>query len=192
MRSQEPVGSSRPGRRRLLVIVHRWAVALLVGTALVTLTGSAAEAAAIDPGDRVGTMRLLKGTEATAQHKLFDTCDPVIVKSGRYVRQCGSVPRVKRLFVGYGVFALPGSINKVWAPSTWAAWFDGRRIQLPAFGWSDRKLFRFPPAGGKDVILREWRVMLLRATPGRHTIRYRFRDSALAIDATSTFRIMAT
>jgi hypothetical protein len=192
MRSQEPVGSSRPGRRRLLVIVHRWAVALLVGTALVTLTGSAAEAAAIDPGDRVGTMRLLKGTEATAQHKLFDTCDPVIVKSGRYVRQCGSVPRVKRLFVGYGVFALPGSINKVWAPSTWAAWFDGRRIQLPAFGWSDRKLFRFPPAGGKDVILREWGVMLLGATPGRHTIRYRFRDSALAIDATWTFRIMAT
>jgi hypothetical protein len=184
--------TNRLGRRRLLVIVHRWAVALLVGTALVTLTGSAAEAAAIHPGDRVGTMRLVKGTEAAAQHKLFDTCDPVILKSGRYTRQCGSVPRVKRLFIGYGLFALPGSINKVWAPSTWDAWFDGRRIQLRAFGWSDRKLFRFPSAGGKDVILREWGVMLLGATPGRHTIRYRFRDSALAIDATWTFRIMAT
>lgn len=99
---------------------------------------------------------------------------------------------MKRLFIGYGVFAPPGLISKVWAPSTWAAWFDGRRIRLPAFGWSERTLFGFPPAGGKDVTLREWRVMLLGATPGRHAIRYRFRDSGGTIDATWTFRVMAT
>ena len=172
--------------------MHRWAAWLLVGTALVTLTGFAGKVDALDPGDRVGTMRLLKGTEATADHKLFDTCDPVILKSGQYTRRCGSVPRVKRLFIGYGVFAPPRAINKVWAPSTWAAWFDGRRIQLPAFGWSDRTLSQFPAAGGKDVTLREWRVMLAGATPGRHVIRYRFRDSVGTIDATWIFRIAAT
>jgi hypothetical protein len=179
------------GRRTLLAIVHRWTAWLLVGTALLALTGWAWQAPAINPGDRVGTMRLLKGTEAAADHKLFDTCDAVILKSGRYARRCGSVPRVKRLFIGYGVFALPGAINKVWRPSTWDAWFDGRRIQLPAFEWSDRTLSRFPAAGGKDVTLREWRVMLVGATPGRHTIRYRFRDSAGWIDATWTFRVTA-
>jgi hypothetical protein len=173
-------------------MVQRWAAWLLVGTALITSTGLAAQAAAIEPGDQVGTMRLLTGTEATAHHKLFDTCDPVILKGGRYARGCGAVPRVKRLFIGYGVFALPRSINKVWSPSTWAAWFDGRRIRLPAFGWSDRTLSRFPAAGGKDVTLREWRVMLVGATPGRHTIRYRFRESAETIDTTWTFRIMGT
>ena len=134
-------------------------------------------------------MRLVKGTEATGDHKLFDTCDPVILRRGVYARRCGSVVRVKRLFIGYGVFALPREINEVWRPSTWAAWFDGRRTQLPAFGWSDRTLSRFPPAGGKDVTLREWRVMLVGATPGRHTIRYRFRDPSGWIDATWRFTV---
>lgn len=136
-------------------------------------------------------MLVVKGTAATADHKLFDSCDPVILRSGRYARRCGLVPRVKRLFIGYGVFALPREINKVWAPSTWAAWVDGRRIELTAFGKSDRMLYGFPAAGGKDVILREWRVMLVAATPGRHTLRYRFRDSGGTIDATWTFTIMA-
>jgi hypothetical protein len=134
-------------------------------------------------------MRLVRGTQATAHHKLFDTCDPVILKSGGYSRRCSSVPRIKRLFVGYGVFAPPREINKVWAPSTWTAWLDDRRIRLAAFGSSDRRLSHFPPAGGRDVTLREWRVMLLGATPGRHAIRYRFRDPVGWIDATWKFTV---
>ena len=104
-----------------------------MGTALLIQTGSAARGAVIDAGDRVGTMRLLKGTEATADHKLFDTWgDPVILKSGRFARQCGSVPKVKRLFIGYGVFAVPSSINKVWAPSAWSVMV--RRSPHPSSG----------------------------------------------------------
>jgi len=136
-------------------------------------------------------MRFVKGTVATADLKLFDTCNPVILRSGTYSRRCGVVPRVKRLFIGYGAFALPRKIDQLWSSSTWAAWFDGRRIRLPGFGWSDRTLSAFPPAGGKDVTLREWRVMLVGATPGRHTIRYRFRDPAGPIDATWAFAMSA-
>jgi hypothetical protein len=179
------------GRQETSGVVCRWAACLLVSSALVTLTGFGGQAGPIKPGDQVGAMRLVKGTEATAHHKLFDTCDPVILRSGVYSRRCGAVPRVRRLFIGYGVFAPPREINKVWAPSTWRAWLDGRRIQLAAFGWSSRTLLRFPPAGGKDVSLREWRVMLLSTTPSRHVIRYRFRDSAGWIDATWKFTISA-
>jgi hypothetical protein len=98
---------------------------------------------------------------------------------------------VKRLFIGYGMFAPPHEINDAWANAHWAAWFDGRRIALRAFATSDRKLFAYPPAGRKDVTLREWRVMLLSATAGRHTVRYRFHDPGGSIDATWTFRVAA-
>jgi hypothetical protein len=163
----------------------------MAATLLVGLTGVGGTISQLKPGDRVGRMTLARGTVATAGQKLFDICDPVILKGGRYQRRCGVLTRVKRLFIGYGLFAAPGEINAAWANANWAAWFDGRRIALRAFGTSDRTLFAFPPAGGKDVTLREWRVMLLSATPGRHTLRYRFQDPGGSIDATWTFRVAA-
>ena len=36
------------------------------------------------------------------------------------------------------------------------------------------------------------RVTLVSASPGRHTIRYRFRDGSLAIDATWIFTVAAS
>jgi hypothetical protein len=163
----------------------------MAATLLVGLTGLGGTTSELKPGDRVGRMTLVKGTVATAGQKLFDICDPVILRGGRYQRRCGLVPRVKRLFIGYGLFAPPGEIDDAWAGANWAAWFDGRRIALRAFGTSDRTLFAFAPAGGKNVTLREWRVMLLSSTPGRHTLRYRFRDPAGSIDATWTFSVAA-
>jgi hypothetical protein len=72
----------------------------------------------------------------------------------------------------------------------WDLWVDGRRVSLPPFGTSDRILFAFPAAGGRDVILREWRVMLEGVTPGKHTIRYRSRDRSLGtIDSTWRFTV---
>ena len=49
-----------------------------------------------------------------------------------------------------------------------------------------------PPAGGKDVILREWDVMLMHPTTGRHTIRYRVQFPKGTIDATWEFRVTET
>jgi hypothetical protein len=170
---------------------QRLGLAAVAATTLLTLTGFGATTSPLKPGDRVAGMLLVKGTVATADQKLFDICDPVVLGGGTYHRQCGLVPRVRRLFVGYGSFAPPRAIDTVWVRTAWAAWLDGRRIQLPAFGTSDRTLYAFPPAGGKDVTLREWRVMLLGATPGRHTIRYRAGASARAGDITWTFAVAA-
>jgi hypothetical protein len=144
----------------------------------------------IDPGGKIGTMIVVKGTQADADAKFFDFCDPVILKPGRYARAC-AVPHAIRLFVGYGDFApTRKAIDLDSAQSRWDAWIDGHHIDLPSFGTSDRTLYAFPAAGGKDVILREWRVMLLKATPGKHTLRYRNRNAVYGtVDATWTFTV---
>ena len=163
--------------------------ALLATTTLAALVGFTAAASPLRPGDHMGTMLFVRGTAATADLKLFDICDPVILQPGRYVRRCGSAPRVKRLFIGYGSFAPPRAINAIWKSSTWTGWFDGRRIQLRPFGTSDRPLHSFPSAGGNTVTLREWRVMLVNATPGAHTVRYRTTDADGTTNATWNFVI---
>jgi hypothetical protein len=133
-------------------------------------------------------MVLANGTVATADQKLFDVCDP-IVKGGKSYRRCGLVPRVKKLFIGYGQFASPSQIDAAWRRTRWAAWLDGHPIRLARFGTSDRTLVAFPPAGGKDVTLREWRLMLVGATPGRHTLRYRSQDPSGTGDTTWAFTV---
>jgi hypothetical protein len=169
----------------------RWrpGAVLAAVTLLVAFAGLGGTTSELKPGDRVGRMTLVKGTHIALGPNLFDICDPVILRGGRYQRRCGVVPHVKRLHIGYGMFASPREIDDDWANAKWTAWFDGRRIDLRAFGTSDRTLYAFPPAGGKDVTLREWRVMLLGATAGRHTLRYRFQDPAGRIDATWTFSV---
>jgi hypothetical protein len=136
-------------------------------------------------------MTLATATVATANQKLFDICDPVILRNGRYRRRCGTFPRVRRLFIGYGLFAAPGEIRRLWTTTAWLAWFDGHRVALQRFGTSDRTLYNFPAAGGKDVTLREWRLMLLGVTPGRHTLRYQWRDGTGTTDAAWTFTVTA-
>jgi len=153
------------------------------------LTGLGGGSGQLRPGDQLSGMTLTKGTAARADLKLFDVCDPVILASGRYTRKCRALPRVSRLFIGYGQFDLPRVIDTTWRSSSWAAWLDGRRIDLPRFGTSDRTLVAFPPAGGKNVTLREWRVMLVKASSGRHTLRYRYRDSSGVVDANWVFAV---
>jgi hypothetical protein len=170
----------------------RWSTGCAVAAAMaVALSAFGGAVAQLRPGDRLGSMVFVRGTAATADQKLFDTCDPVILKSGSYERRCGVVPNARRLFIGYGLFAAPREIKHVWAGTEWKAWFDGHPIALNAFGSSDRTLYAFPPAGGKDVRLREWRVMLVGATPGRHTIRYRSHDASGTTDATWAFTVAA-
>jgi hypothetical protein len=135
-------------------------------------------------------MQLARGVVGGADAKLFDFCDPVILQPGSYRRPCPRVPLVRRLFIGYGAFFTDqADLNTYWKSTRWTMWFDGRRVALHAFGTSDRTLFAFPPAGGKDAILREWRVMLIRPTIGRHLIRYRSVTGTDRTDATWTFSV---
>jgi hypothetical protein len=169
----------------------RWSVVIpVIAVAALASVASGASERPLKPGDRVGRITLARATVATADQKLFDTCNPVILRSGTYRRRCAQIPRVRRLFIGYGLFATPGEIGPLWTKTTWLAWFDDHRVALQRFGASDRTLYGFPPAGGKNVTLREWRVMLLGVTPGRHTLRYRWRDATGTTDAEWTFTVL--
>ena len=165
---------------------------LLLAVAAMLGGGLGGAGGPVGPGGKIGTMTVVRGTSLQADLKFFDLCDPVILKPGRYLRTC-RVPRVRRLFIGYGDFEpTRKALERDWKQKRWSLWVDGRPVSLPAFGTSDRTLVSFPAAGGKDVVLREWRVILVGATAGRHTLRYRSRTaSARTTDATWRF-VVAT
>jgi hypothetical protein len=173
---------------RLFLLAVGFVSALLI---VATATATQRSTAIIEPNDHVHGMLVVQGTGAHAQIALFGTlCRPDIVKSGRYRRTCLDVPGgVSRLFVGFGLTAPAAGIEQAWRAARWRWWVDGERVSLDAFGTSDRPLGRYPPAGGKDVILREWDVILMHPTPGRHTIRYRLEFPTGTIDATWEFRV---
>ena len=110
--------------------------------------------------------------DASADHALRTYCEPVLRTLGRHRRTCRDVPPVRMLFVGYGIFGPQAAVARAWKPQNWSMWIDGERVSLDEFGTADRMLWAYPPAGGKDVTLREWSVILAHPTPGRHTIRY--------------------
>ena len=170
-----------------------------VAAALTTLalaTGASAKVVgsdAIDPGTRVNGMLVVQGLAREADVALFGYyCDPVVLTAGRRTRVCSlPLPSVRRIFVGHGIWA----VSKKRLDSVWNAyagqtemWIDGRRVSLARFGHSDRWLSNFPPADGRDALLREWSVVLLGAE-GRHSIRYRGRLPQGVTDVTWKFTV---
>lgn len=120
---------------------------------------------------------------------LFTFCRAVVLKPGAYARRC-TVPWVSELRVGWGEFAPPGEIDRAWGRVRWKAWLDGRRIDLQAFGSSDRVLPAYAPAGFKDVVVRTFDVTIFSPKPGRHTLRYvRDAGGGERNDVTWTFTI---
>ena len=171
---------------RLVVI----AVGLFALVIVTTATATQRRTANIDPWERVNGMLVVQGGATRAETALFGNyCEPNILESGRYRRTCSNVPGVRRLFVGYGMWGPKATIPRNWKAREWSMWIDGRRVSLDEFGTTDRTLHQYPPADGKDVTLREWSVTLVRATPGRHTIRYRFRLPQGTTDATWQFTV---
>jgi len=153
-------------------------VSVFVLVALTVLVGGCGGAGSAKPGSKIAAMKLVRGTTFQADLKFFDLCNPIIVKPGEYRRSC-HVPGVRRLFIGYGTFEpTKRRLEREWKQTRWDLWVDGDRVDLPAFGTSDRTLFAFPPAGGHDVILREWDVILTNPTPGEHELRYRSRHGS--------------
>ena len=174
--------------RSPLVIAVSLVAALVVGAAV---WAAPQRSVTLEPRERVRGMLVVQGLAPGANTALFGIyCEPAILKSGRYRRTCGRVPAVKRLFVGYGWFApTRTAISRAWAASRWSMWIDGEPVSLDEFGYADRTLYSYAPAGGRDVILREWSITLVQPPPGRHTIRYRIRNPELSIDATWEFTV---
>jgi hypothetical protein len=160
---------------------------------MISVTAASAQtelAAIIEPSTRVKGMLVVQGPAQRTQARLFsDWCDPVVLTPGLRARSCGRVPRVARLYVGYGLFESKARIERTWKASTWDMWIDGQHVDLQAFGTADRWLLKYAPAGGKDVVLREWQVTLVSPTPGRHKIRYRTREPVGVTDTTWKFTV---
>jgi hypothetical protein len=158
---------------------------------VLVLTASASAAVvrdvAIDPGTPVNGMLVVQGVARDADADLFGAiCDPVVLRPGRRTRSCGQLPPVRRVFVGHGIFAPEKKIDSAWKSMTWDMWIDRRHVSLRRFGHSDRWLGGFAPAGGRDVVLREWAIILVGAE-GRHSIRYRTRSPSGVGDTTWRF-----
>ena len=144
----------------------------------------------VQPGGHIGAMTVDRGRLEDAQQEFFAYCDPFVSTAGVHHRTC-RVPRVKLLFIGYGSYDKTlRELNSEWRREKWYCWLDGRRIGLLPFGAYDRQiqLGRKPP--GTTVTLREWQVMLIGVTPGRHMLRYlsRTRDGVVT-DTTWTFTV---
>jgi hypothetical protein len=163
---------------------------LLPVTALLLAAGFPSSSSPVGPGGKIGAVTLVRGIEHKADAELWVFCDPAIPKPGRYLRTC-SVPHVRRLFIGYGDWERTRrALDSAWKQLKWDLWFDDRRVALPRFGSSERTLYAYPPAGGKNAILREWSVTLVGVTPGKHVIRYRSASRSLGTtDATWTFTV---
>jgi hypothetical protein len=160
------------------------ALALTAGASAVPRAGGA-----IDPGTRVNGMLVVQGIARDADGSLFETiCDPVVLRPGRRTRTCGQLPPLRRIFIGHGLFAPEQQIDAFWRSQSWNLWIDGRQVSLRRFGHSDRWLRGFAPAGGRDVVLREWSIILLGAE-GRHFIRYRTRGPQGVGDTTWRFSV---
>lgn len=165
-------------------------------TLLVVATAAFAaahRADAIDPGTRVKGLLVYQDVAQNAGASIFGLyCDPVVLSPGRRTRMCSTaVPHVRRLFVGHGIFApTQEAVDRTWNRLTWAMWVDGQRVDLAKFGFTDRQLLNFAPAEHRDVVLREWAIMLSGAR-GAHSIRYRTRWPRGVFDTTWKFTVAA-
>jgi hypothetical protein len=140
---------------------------------------------AIEPGTRVNGMLVVQGDKRDADGWLFDTiCDPIVLRPGRRTRTCGQLPPLRRLFVGHGLFAPAKQIDSFWRSVSWKLWIDGQQVGLGRFGHADRRI----QVGGRDVVLREWAIILMGAE-GRHSIRYRTRGPQGVGDTTWRFSV---
>ena len=81
----------------------------------------------VRPGGKIGTMTLVRGIEHRADDEIWRFCKAVIPKPGRYRRTC-FVPRVERLFIGYGDWERTRkALDSAWRQLKWDLWVEAVR-----------------------------------------------------------------
>jgi len=135
----------------------------VLATVALALTGACGEQP-LRPGDAVGTMRL--STRREAAPPIWQYCYPAFPEAPSARSTACNVPPVARLAVGPGLRTTSDERRRsTWAATEWELYFDGRRVDLAAFGTFDADL-ESPPAK-----LRAWDVALEKPTAGSHTLR---------------------
>ena len=157
---------------------------LLVGGVLAGAAFAAQQA--VEPGGKIGAMTVVRGDDYNASENLFGVaCPTLIPKPGTYHRSC-NLPKVPRLYIGGGDFAATQKeIDSNWKGERWSLWVDGRPVDLPRFGASDSHAF----FNGKPVVWKRWRVILVDAPSGKHTIRYLWKEPSVVRDLTMTVTV---
>jgi hypothetical protein len=140
---------------------------VLAGAAL------AADQRPVEPGGKIGAMTVVRGDHYNADEMVWVAgCETSISKAGNYHRSC-VLPKLPRLYIGTSWNALTQKeLDNIWKYERWRLWVDGRPVDLPRFGTSDT---RFRLNNGKRAFSRSWRVILVGAPSGKHTIRYLWR-----------------
>lgn len=165
----------------------RIAPALALAVTATLVGGCRSTVRSVGPGEAIERMTLVSGTSSQADLTLFDFCDSDSGTDADVSFSC-RVRRVRRLFIGWGAHRpTRKELQRDWQHMRWNLWVDGHPVDLPAFGTADRTGWTpFPDIGGEDDIRREWKVILVGATPGKHTLKYRTRSPQTA-DGVWTF-----
>ena len=123
-------------------IARTRAVGVAACIAVLALTAGALSAreagGAINPGTPVNGMAVVQGLAQDADVPLFGYyCAPNVMSPGRRVRVCAALPRVRRIFVGYGYW----DVSKRHLESYWRA--NANRTQM----WIDGRVFVWTGSG---------------------------------------------
>ena len=159
------------------VLLFAFALAATVGV------GFAATAGLVEPGGKIGAMKLVRGEEFDSDLYLFNVCNALTAKAGSYHRSCSVPQRAADVHRLGRRSADRKSLDESWKQIRWDLWIDGRPVRLASFGTADGAFRRFRPTG-KPAFFRLWKVVLVGATPGKHTVRYRMRGAGGTTDDT--------
>lgn len=114
-------------------------------------------------------MTVVRGDADNSELNVFDPCPLSAPKPGTYHTSC-SVAKVPRLFIGQSDNRqTQKELDYAWKHERWRLWVDGRQVDLPRFGTTDKHRHSLI---GKLGSWRTWRVTLAGAPSGKHTIRY--------------------
>jgi hypothetical protein len=120
----------------------------MVAAAILALPGVLCAQGALQPGDSIGDMALRSG--GSAGPPIWAFCAPVFGSPGVTTVEC-EVPPLPELAIGHGNYGADEALREAfWQAVSWELYFDGRQVDLAAFGAVDSDLPLAPGQPGYD------------------------------------------